>query len=194
MKVYSIILIIAFTALLTGCADTTPFYANAEKIAAQRKLIEEKFGKDVKLGNLSLVYDKSSGNFITVEVRTSPQAKVVNWWTYSKIPRAARRRGIKFFEFAIGGWSEVRENLYKPGNQKFFGLDELMWDKIPGLCITVLQDLEKKGIPEPELKFVSFSNYNNELTATIEASTRGGGSSISYIFNMKGQLVNEPEI
>lgn len=193
MKNSIIILALIFNALLSSCGSSeSPFYNSKEDMLKQVEKIEKQFPGNLPYKNISLVYDPTVGNILSLAVKQKPESKMVENWSYVNTPLSGGRRGMRFKFGAFGSWSKANEQFETENDLRYFTLKQIPWDEVPAWISKAAADMQKKGVAEPEMELVSFLNNGRGLVALISLQTQGGGSSLHYEFNMDGKLATEP--
>lgn len=175
-----------------------PFHETEEGAESMRGLLTEKFGDNVRMCDLSLFHDRTVGNSISAMVRIDDRPNMMANWVYLHTPLQVGRqplanRGFGRFKIgAFGSWDKRNEQFIDPGHHRFFGIDEVRWDIISTLFIKVEDDMKARGVPNPVLQLIHFSKFSGQVTATVVATTMGGGSSLSYEFDMDGNMIRPP--
>jgi len=241
-------LITSATMLLhsSGCKES--FHRTEDGTMAMKEVLTGQFGGNSQFAQITLFYDPTVGNSLSVTVRNAERPMMMDDWVYLNVPvnvgRNPGMRSIGRFQIgSIGEWTKRSERFIDTSEQRYMHIDDINWELIPSLYEIAEQDMMARGVPEPRLNGVTFlrspsnsviggasqdtlaqgqiavqdpaavDNQLNEvkhglsgyvqgaatgspasgrLTATVIASTMGGGSTITYEFDMTGKLVRPP--
>jgi hypothetical protein len=181
--------------VLSSC--TQPFHETDEGVTSMKALLEEQFGSNGQLCDVTLFYDGSVGNSISAFVKVTDRPNMMANWVYLNTPvhvgRQLGRRSVGRFQVgSIGGWDNRNEQFIDPKRHVFFTVDEVKWELIPRLYEIAEKDMAARGVHEPVMQMILLSKSSGRVTATVIATTMGGGSSMTYEFDMEGNMVRQP--
>lgn len=186
-------LALLFVVLLSSCgSNESPFYNSKEAMQNQVEKIEKQFTGNVLYKQVTMIYEPNVGNILSVAVKQQPESKMIENWSYVNTPISGRRRGMQLKLGSFGSWNKANEQFETENDLRYFSLKEIPWGEIPKWVSMAAADMIKKGVVEPEMELLTFINNGNGLIALISLQTQGGGSSLSYEFNMEGKLAREP--
>lgn len=162
-----------------------------------RELLLQQFGSSSQLCDVILFYDETVGNSLSIQLRNEERPMMMENWVYLNTPvhvgRQPGKRSLGRMKVgAIGGWTKKNEQFIDTVRHRFLTIDSIPWESIPKYYEFAEQDMMAIGVPDPQLQMVMFSKVSGRLTATVIATTMGGGSSMLYEFDMDGTLVRPP--
>ncbi len=179
----------------SGCKE--PFHESAEGTQGMKELIIEQFGNGRRYGEVILFYDATVGNSVVVSVQNEERPMMMDNWVYLNTPvNVGRQPGKRSFGRvnvgSIGGWTKKYEKFIDSSTQKYLEVDEIRWNLIPKFYDIAEADMISRGVPDPQLQMVVFGKSSGKLTAIVITTTMGGGSSMTYEFDMDGNMVRPP--
>lgn len=193
MKFHRFVFLLLLAVALIGCgAASTPFYSGPDAMLAEVKKLQEQFPGNAKYQLIVFFYEGLSGNIIGVNVKTQPESKMIEVWNYRNTPVKSNRRGTQVNWGSMGSWEKSAERFDEDNGMDFFDLNQIPWAEIPKWIAEAMADMKKRGVSEPEFDGLTLMNSVDGLVAMIDIETMGGGSSLTYMFNMDGRLVSEP--
>ncbi|MEZ5009573.1 MAG: hypothetical protein R2753_15615 [Chitinophagales bacterium] len=183
MKVLRLTIVALITATLVSCGGgTSKLPANAKGFAAIEKNIKSKFGDDAFFTDLTIMYNQSIGNIVSLTVTDAPESLKMGQWNSSQ-----------------GKWKQNSEiSLEVPNGSKaadfMFQLDDrINLEKLGELVEKSSAQLKsEKGIDNPTLSmaFVKFPKNGDISKAeyTVKLEPQNGGTSFSFYYNLNGDL------
>lgn len=186
MKTIKFITIAAMiTVMLTSCGGSvTNQPATADGFTAMEKEIKNKFGEDAYYTNITVMYDKTIGNTITLTVTEAPESLKMGQWN-----------------LVNGSWNQNSDiTIEIPEGTKatdfMFQLNEqINLSKLGGLVEKSSEKLTtEKNIDNPTLKmaFVKFpkNGDNSKAEYVVNLEPENGGTKFSFYYQLDGELIN----
>ena len=181
----NIVLAIVLMATLISCGgDTSKQPANAEGFTVIEKELKEKFGENAYYTDLSISYDASIGNMISLTVTDAPESLKMESYVYSQHT----------------SWKQNSEvTLEVPTGRKaadfMFQLsDEINLTKLGELVEKSSKQLTvEKSIENPMLStaFIKFPK-NGDISKTeynINLKPENGGTTFRFNYKLNGELI-----
>lgn len=170
---------------LTSCGGSVSNQpATTEGFTAMEQEIKDQFGDDAYFTNITVMYNKSIGNTITLTVTEAPESLKMGQWN-----------------LVNGSWNQNSDiTIEIPEGTKatdfMFQLNKhINLSKLGGLVEQSIKHLTaEKNIDNPTLKmaFVKFPK-NGDVSKTeyvVNLEPESGGTKFSYYYRLDGELIN----
>ncbi|UNY98602.1 hypothetical protein MQE36_16165 [Zhouia spongiae] len=183
IKLLAVITVSTLMLLSCGGGGSSKQPATAEGFASIEKEIKNKFGNDAYFTNMTIIYNKSIGNTISLTVTEAPESLKMGQWN-----------------LVNGSWNlnsditiEVPEGT-KAADFMFQLNDQINLAQLGGLVekskkqLTAEKDIKK---PMLEMAFVKFPK-NGDKSKTeyvVNLEPENGGTSFSFYYRLNGELI-----
>lgn len=176
------IAVLAIFTLISCGGSTSKQAANAEGFAAIEAELKSKFGDDAYFTKISITYDKSIGNMISVTATEDPESMKMGEWT-----------------LAQNNWNQTSElTLEVPEGTKaadfMYQLDEkINLTKLGELVEKSSQQLkDEKNLKNPTLynAYINFPRRGgvSKMEYSINLKPENGGTTFSFYYKLDGEL------
>jgi predicted ATP-grasp superfamily ATP-dependent carboligase len=184
MKVLTFTILVVVTITLISCGKSTYKQpANAEGFKVIEKELKSKFGKNAYYTDLSIAYNKSIGNIISVTVTDNPESLEMGQWNQTQstwkqnseislqVPNGSKAAD---FMFQLNG--EI--NLSKLGELVEKSSKQLKIDK----------KLEKTTLHMAFIKFPKNGDFS-KTEYTVILKPENGGTTFTFFYKLNGDLI-----
>lgn len=181
-----------FTAILLGsCGSESSYYSDEQAMMEVWKKIEEQFPGNPQFQMISLIYEPTLGNILTVIIKPQAESRMTETWIYRNTPIKTNKRGMRINFGSFSSWEKTSEQFEEENTLSYFRIDQIPPQQIPLWIEDARARMKAKGATDPEVGSFFIMNSVDGLSAYVEMQTMGGGSKVGYTYRLDGTLIRE---